>query len=242
MPVQTSARCAASRLTSPIAPSHLTKGGTPVRASLVRSRSAYRLTATSAVAIVSLVAVVGLHPASAVVPGQNGRVVHDTFGDVYSVAPDGSDPRRSTTAAGSEGAPAWSSDGRRIAYTYAGPDGEPSSQIYVMNADGRGQTRLTDEPSDFHAGPAWSPDGKQLAFNRDEDLWVMEADGTAPRSLASVPVKVDSDNIAWSPDGATARPTAPAGRLPPGGPSHKQRGQSVIDGHDAVPRPAPMIT
>jgi TolB protein len=49
--------------------------------------------------------------------------------------------------------PAWSPDGRRIAFT---SDRGGSRDIYVMNADGSGVTRLTENPADDEF-PAWSP-------------------------------------------------------------------------------------
>jgi len=49
--------------------------------------------------------------------------------------------------------PTWSPDGSKIAFVRK--DG-----IYVMNADGSGQRRLTDAGG----GPAWSPDGSKIAF------------------------------------------------------------------------------
>ena len=56
--------------------------------------------------------------------------------------------------------PTWSPDGSKIAF-HSTRDG--NNEIYVMNADGSGQTRLTNNPA---AGllPAWSPDGIKIAF------------------------------------------------------------------------------
>jgi Tol biopolymer transport system component len=79
-----------------------------------------------------------------------------------------------------------------------------NAEIYLVNADGSGLTRLTDNPSS-DTSPTWAPDGSQLAFVSDRaaepdlyDLYVMDADGTNVVRLtegarAAVPV--------WSPDG-----------------------------------------
>ena len=53
--------------------------------------------------------------------------------------------------------------------------------IWVINADGSGETELTN--NDFFDFPgAWSPDGKRIAFASDRDgvfgIFVMNADGT----------------------------------------------------------------
>ena len=76
--------------------------------------------------------------------------------------------------------------------------------IYSMNSDGTGQTRLThNEAHDFAA--AWSPNGGQIAFTRardDEDLeiYVMDADGGNQHNLTHHPA-LDGDPD-WSPDGS----------------------------------------
>ena len=98
-------------------------------------------------------------------------------------------------------APVWSPDGRRIAFT-SRRDG--NSEVYVVNADGSGQRRLTRNfAGDF--GPTWSPDGQKIAFERRGDaqssvgaLYVVNADGSGQRRLTR-----RGSDPAWSPDGRT---------------------------------------
>ena len=58
--------------------------------------------------------------------------------------------------------PAWSPDGKRIAFSsgpYAGPN-----QIHIMDVDGSNVVKLTDEDLECHE-PSWSPDGKKIVFS-----------------------------------------------------------------------------
>jgi Tol biopolymer transport system component len=81
------------------------------------------------------------------------------------------------------------------------------NEIYVMNADGSGQTRITTTANNVdNRDPAWSPDAKQIAFfsNRDNpgadmELWIMNADGSSPRQLTAN--TVDDFSVDWAPDG-----------------------------------------
>jgi WD40-like Beta Propeller Repeat len=96
--------------------------------------------------------------------------------------------------------PVWSPDGRRIAFT-SRRDG--NWEVYVVNADGSGQRRLTrNAAGDF--APTWSPDGRKIVFERRRDvnpmgggLYVVNADGSGQRRLT----RDGQDAPAWSPDG-----------------------------------------
>jgi hypothetical protein len=65
-----------------------------------------------------------------------------------------------------------------------------NSEIYTMNPDGSGVTRLTTNPA-LDATPAWSPDGGQIAFtstrNGNSEIYVMNADGSAQTRVTSHP-------------------------------------------------------
>jgi Tol biopolymer transport system component len=99
--------------------------------------------------------------------------------------------------------PAWSPDGRTIAFVGMGDDG--NVDVYVVGADGLGQQRLTRHPG-VDGNPAWSPDGRKIAFTRRAREWgagktyiyVMNADGSGQRRLTHGHVHF---SVAWSPDG-----------------------------------------
>lgn len=75
--------------------------------------------------------------------------------DINVMSADGSGVTRLTTSIGTDDRPAWSPNGRRIAFTST-RDG--ANEIYVMNADGSGQTRLTnDQARDTNPARAAAP-------------------------------------------------------------------------------------
>lgn len=93
--------------------------------------------------------------------------------------------------------PAFSSDGRRIAYSSRRSG---SFDVYVMNVDGTGVHRLTTTDDDDRR-PGFSPDGRQIVFTRGEsgDLYVMRADGSDVRRITTG--LAAETEPAWSPAG-----------------------------------------
>src|SRR3954454_24966360 len=131
------------------------------------NRSAARLI----VVLVMFVSVAVVAPsAHATFPGKNGKIAFSSDRDagkfeVWTTNPDGSDPNELTTDPSALAEPAWSPDGRKVAFAAcrgrAPESAYCNTDIYVMNADGSGQTRLTHDPA-YDANPAWSPDGQTI--------------------------------------------------------------------------------
>ena len=99
---------------------------------------------------------------------------------------DGNGRKRVTQNAAIKGGPAWSPDGRRIAYM-ALLEGK-TVQIYVIRADGTNRVRLTHKP-EHHKHPSWSPDGRLIAYVRSSDILapkihLMTADGKYLKQLS----------------------------------------------------------
>ncbi|MEV6979551.1 hypothetical protein [Kitasatospora sp. NPDC093806] len=132
-----------------------------------------------------------------------------------------------------ETTPAWSPDGKQLAFTRAWGSADPAanqiqySDLYVMSPDGSSAQRLTfltnDKPySGIVTNPAWSPDGKQLVFSyqtsatgqpaNGSTLYLVNADGTGLRRLTPWELRA-GDRANWSPDGTrivfTTHPAGP---------------------------------
>lgn len=91
--------------------------------------------------------------------------------------------RQQLTSDPTDSSPDWSPAGSKIAFMRQTGD---NWDIWVINSDGSGETRLTTDGS-IDGLPAWSPDGTHLAFlsNRGGTwaIWVVRADGTNQRKL-----------------------------------------------------------
>ena len=142
--------------------------------------------------------------------------------EIYLMNGDGTNPRRLTENNYFDGFPALSSDGSRIVFdsNRLRAEGEPfnTSDLFVMNADGSGETHLIRGSS-----ATWSPDGKQIAFHasasgkgrpikpdpgaatNDNDIFVLSVgdvlkNGKRPKNITNSPEAIDDDPD-WSPNG-----------------------------------------
>ncbi len=131
------------------------------------------------------------------------RAVFEARGEILTVPAEKGDIRNLTATPGvAERYPAWSPDGRRIAY-FSDESGEYA--LHIRDQSGLGPVEKIElgKPPSFYYSPVWSPDGKKIAYTDAAlNLWYVELD-------KRVPVRVDTDTYskpertldpAWSPD------------------------------------------
>jgi Tol biopolymer transport system component len=133
-------------------------------------------------------------------PGANGKIafLETEYYDrsaIHVINPDGTDDTSLTSNQASNQAPAWSPDGRRIAFTSDGDGRDNSYDVYTINADNGERTRLTSTGN--ASSVSWSPDGNKIAF-ADYDIYTVNADGTGLRTVSDAGRSWDP---AWSPNG-----------------------------------------
>jgi TolB protein len=131
---------------------------------------------------------------------------------IYIANADGSNPKQITTPhccvpPVSDSRPAWSPDGRRIAFVRGISD---TAGLMVVNTDGTGLTALAFQ---VNSSPDWSPNASQIAafvdpcFGECPDrtgLYLIQPQGTFPGNAQFTGVPGSSlQNAAWSPDGTT---------------------------------------
>ncbi len=141
------------------------------------------------------------------------RVIVEARGDVWTLPAEHGSPRNLTRTSGvAERSPAWSPDGRLVAY-FADTGGE--YQLYVRPSDGSGQPRALSDfgsvaypehPGYFYA-PTWSPDSEHIAFwDRAGRLYLADATASEAPSFEQIDHSVwmtfEGPRVHWSPDSA----------------------------------------
>jgi tricorn protease len=146
---------------------------------------------------------VGSRLANAGLSPSGARAVFEAHGEIITVPEEKGDPRNITNTLGvMERYPAWSPDGKTIAY-FSDESGE--YMLYLKPQDGKGEAvkiSLADKPS-FYSTPRWSPDSKKIAYlDCHLILWYIDVNEKKP-------VRVDKDRFLvglsdsdpnWSPD------------------------------------------
>ena len=140
---------------------------------------------------------------------------YDEAMDIFSASRDGSNLKQLTDAPGYDAEASYSPDGKLIVFCSL-RDAYPKSQlsakdlkqleadpsyfgeIYIMNADGSDQTRLTDAPG-YDGGPFFTPDGQHIVWRHftpdgsQADIYTMQIDGSSIQRLT------DFDSMSWAP-------------------------------------------
>jgi tricorn protease len=132
------------------------------------------------------------------------RAVFEAWGEIFTVPTDKGDIRDITRSpAVADRDPAWSPDGKSIAY-FSDETGE--YELAIREQSGQGAVRHINlgSPASFFYTPTWSPDSKKIAYtDKRLQLWYLNLDNPAPKL-------VDTDyfggfgptslNQTWSPD------------------------------------------
>ena len=144
------------------------------------------------------------HIENADVSPTGARAVFEAHGEILTVPVEHGDIRNLTNTAGAaERDPAWSPDGKWIAY-FSDESGE--YELHLRTQDGIGDVRKISlgNPPTFYYSPKWSPDSKKIAYSDKRlNLWYVGVDGGKPVLVDTNPYDGDQGsgfNPAWSPD------------------------------------------
>jgi Tol biopolymer transport system component len=130
-----------------------------------------------------------------------GEIAYQSIEDIWTMNADGSNPSRLTHDQAKEDTPAFSPDGKKIAFVKeVEAEGGSLSEtpphlvpkVVVMDANGCDQVVLPLPEVEYAHEPSWSPDGERIAFVRDDSnastsIYVMRSDGSDPTLIRDFP-------------------------------------------------------
>jgi tricorn protease len=142
------------------------------------------------------------HILNAEISPTGARAVFEAHADIFTVPAEKGDVRNITDTSGvAERDPAWSPDGKWIAY-FSDASGE--YELHIRDQKGLEKPRVVDlGQKAFYYNPVWSPDSKKIGYvDKFLNFWYVDVDHPTP-------VKIDTDSfegfangisLAWSPD------------------------------------------
>ncbi len=126
------------------------------------------------------------------------RALVEARGDVFSIPAEHGAIRDLTDTPGvHEQSPAWSPDGKWIAYL---SDRSGEFELYLRPQKGGDEMRVTSDGSCYRYGPVWSPDSKKLAYwDKKQRLYYVDIDAKQPVLVDQAENGLDG-SPSWAPD------------------------------------------
>lgn len=129
------------------------------------------------------------------------RAVFESHGEILTAPAEKGDIRDLTNSPGvADRDPAWSPDGKWIAY-FSDESGEYA--LHLSDQLGAGAVRRIDlgNPPSYFYSPTWSPDSKKIAYtDKRSNLWYVDLDNPTPVKVATNYFEDRGFNPSWSPD------------------------------------------
>jgi Tol biopolymer transport system component len=174
------------------------------------------------------------------------NIVNGASAQIAVAQGDGSRVVTLTQPVGNNRNPAWSPDGKTIAFEssrrlYTKYFSREVFDLFLMDADGSNQRLLVSTLGEQNgvSWPAWSPDGRHLVFaeppvgEMQSDLWIVNADGSGRRNLTRT-TNTTEMLADWSPDGRRIAFTNPGHGLWTIRPDGSDRRLLLNDASDAA--------
>lgn len=139
---------------------------------------------------------------SAAVSPSGARAVFEFRGEILTVPGEKGDTRNLTNSAAShERSPAWSRDGKQIAY-FSDASGEYA--LHVAAQEGKGEPKAyVVEGHGFYSNPVWSPDNQKIAYkDNSQSLYWLDLKSGKSKKIGSQQTysPIDDLRYSWSPD------------------------------------------